>query len=202
MRLKRMVIIVLILCLVYSIKVVLELPEASYRKKYNIELSYEYITHIKDRLNIEYTTYQWVDSLKMVNKPKILIFHHSAIKDITVEKIDKLHKKKGWQGIGYHYFISKDGTIYEGRPEGAEGAHTIGKNRESIGICVEGNLEEEEMTLNQIVSIENLSLYLCLKYDIRDIMQHKDFANTLCPGKNFPIDEIKKSVIDSIKNYK
>lgn len=178
------------------------MPEASYRKKYNIELSYEYITHIKDRLNIEYTTYQWVDSLKMVNKPKILIFHHSAIKDITVEKIDKLHKKKGWQGIGYHYFISKDGTIYEGRPEGAEGAHTIGKNRESIGICVEGNLEEEEMTLNQIVSIENLSLYLCLKYDIRDIMQHKDFANTLCPGKNFPIDEIKKSVIDSIKNYK
>lgn len=202
MRLKRMVIVVLILCLVYFIKVILDLPEASYRKKYNIKLSYEDIIHIKDGLNIEYTIYQWVNGLKMINKPKILIFHHSAIKAITVEKIDNLHKNKGWEGIGYHYFIAKDGAIYEGRPEGAEGAHTIGKNRESIGICVEGNLEEEEITLNQIVSIEKLSLYLCLKYDINDILQHKDFANTLCPGKNFPIDEIKNSVIDSIKNYK
>lgn len=202
MRLKRMVIVVLILCLGYFIKVILDLPKASYRKKYNIKVSYEDIIHIKDELNIEHTTYQWVNGLKMINKPKILIFHHSAIKAITVEKIDELHKAKGWQGIGYHYFISKDGTIYEGRPEGAEGAHTIGKNSESIGICVEGNLEEEEITLNQIVSIENLSLYLCLEYDINDILQHKDFANTLCPGKNFPIDEIKNSVIDSIKNYK
>lgn len=202
MRLKRMVIVVLILCLVYFIKVILDLPEASYRKKYNVKLSYEDIIHIKDGLNIEHTIYRWGNGLKMINKPKILIFHHSAIKVITVEKIDELHKDKGWEGIGYHYFIAKDGTIYEGRTEGAEGAHTIGKNRESIGICVEGNLEEEEITLNQIVSIEKLSLYLCLKYDISDIMQHKDFANTLCPGKNFPIDEIKNSVIYSIKNYK
>lgn len=206
MRFKNVVTIILIFCFIvlsyYFFKVVFNLSEVSYRERYNIRLSFEDIYKLKDELNIQTVDYNWANGLNLINKPKVLIFHHAAIRDISVEEVDKLHQNKGWEGIGYHYFISKDGTIYEGRPESAEGAHTIGKNRDSIGICVEGNLEEAEITLNQMLSLENLSLYLCLRYDINDILQHKDLANTLCPGKNFPMEEIKSSIIDSIKDYK
>lgn len=204
MKEKKYVILVLILCFMalsyYIVKVVYSLSELSYRERYSIKLSNEEVESFKNELRIQNVGYSWVNGLNMNNKPKIIIFHHTAIKKISAEEIDKLHRNKGWEGIGYHYFITKDGTIYVGRPEKAEGAHTIGKNKESIGICVEGNLEEEEMTLNQIASAENLAEYLCLKYDIEDILQHKDFANTLCPGKNFAINEIKDFVIKDLKN--
>lgn len=206
MKTKNFVIVVLIFCFIlvsyYLLKVVNNLSELSYRERYKVQLSYENIKELKSELNIQTIAYKWINGLEMINEPNIIIFHHAAIKDISAEEVDKLHRNKGWEGIGYHYFISKDGTIYEGRPESAEGAHTIGKNRESIGICMEGNLEEEEITLNQITSVEYLSVYLCLKYDIKDILQHKDFANTLCPGKNFPMEEVKKSIVDKIKDYR
>lgn len=192
--------IILLIGLSYClIEVVLNLRDLSYREKYNIKISNKEITVIKEKLKIKTTIFSWENDLNMINEPSIIIFHHAAIKNITVRKIDELHKNKGWAGIGYHYFISKDGTIYQGRPELAEGAHTIGKNKESIGICVEGNLEEEEITLNQILSLEKLSIYLCLRYDIKDMLQHKDFSNTLCPGKRFPAQEVKESVIKGLK---
>lgn len=200
---KWLLLIILFIVVTYSsFKVADYISNLSYKKKYNIKISNEEINKLKDELNIVKTKYNWSSGLNIINNPKILVFHHAAIKNITAEGIHELHKKKGWEGIGYHYFISKDGTIYEGRPERTEGAHTIGKNKESIGICIEGNLEESEITLNQIISLENLSVYLCLKYDIKDLLQHKDLSNTLCPGKNFPMKEIKDSITKDLKNYK
>ncbi|MBQ7423376.1 MAG: N-acetylmuramoyl-L-alanine amidase [Prevotella sp.] len=43
--------------------------------------------------------------------------------------------------IGYHYYITRDGKIHNGRSEERNGAHCRGHNSHSIGICYEGGLD-------------------------------------------------------------
>ncbi|MGL5354806.1 MAG: N-acetylmuramoyl-L-alanine amidase, partial [Clostridium sp.] len=137
----------------------------SYRNMYNKYLSDKNIEEIRSDLNIKDIDYKWSEELVYNNKPIQIIYHHAASSIETPEEINEFHKSRGWSGIGYNYYIRKDGTIYSGRPEGAEGAHTIGQNKNSIGICLEGNFEEEELTSEQIENLYKLSIYISLKYD-------------------------------------
>ena len=41
---------------------------------------------------------------------------------------------------GYHYYITRDGHVYQTRHENLIGAHARGYNRHSIGVCYEGGL--------------------------------------------------------------
>ena len=173
----------------------------SYRKYYNITISASEINEMKNELNIININYDWDGELIKNNKPNKIIIHHSAISELTPEEINDYHKSRGWTGIGYNYYIRKDGTIYSGRPENSEGAHTKGENSNSIGICLEGNFEEEEVNEMQMESLLNLSYYISLKYDIYKIMGHKDAYETLCPGRNFPLKYVKNKVINYIKEY-
>ena len=49
-----------------------------------------------------------------------------------------MHMNFGWDGIGYHKIILRDGTIENGRPEYWMGAHVKGKNNKSLGVCLIG----------------------------------------------------------------
>lgn len=79
----------------------------------------------------------------------LLIIHCSAVaphQTSSAAEIDRWHKAQGWQGIGYHYVIRRDGTIETGRPETDVGAHCKTHNQHSIGICYEGGLKAEHYT--------------------------------------------------------
>ena len=53
-----------------------------------------------------------------------IVLHHSGVLVLqSVEAIHLYHKNKGWAGIGYHYYVRKDGSVYKGRPEEYAGAH-------------------------------------------------------------------------------
>ncbi|MDV4150611.1 peptidoglycan recognition family protein [Clostridium sp. AL.422] len=173
----------------------------SYKNYYNIDITIYEINEMKNKLEIVDIDYKWNGDLIKNNNPNKIIIHHSAREEWSPEEVDKYHKSKGWKGIGYNFYIRKDGTIYSGRPEDSEGAHTIGENSSSIGICLEGNFEKEEATTMQIDSLKNLSIYLSLKYDVYKIIGHKDVYDTLCPGKNFPLDIVKNEIVNSIKEY-
>lgn len=174
----------------------------SYKEYYNIQINLEEIEDMKNNLNIIDVDFNWNEELTLDNKPNKIIYHHAARSEWTTEGVNEFHKSKGWNGIGYNFYIRKDGTIYSGRPENAEGAHTRGENNNSIGICLEGNFEEEELTKEQIDSLVNLSLYISLKYDVYKIIGHKDVYETLCPGRNFPIGKIRDKVVNLLKNSK
>ena len=76
-----------------------------------------------------------------------IILHHSGVKARhTAKDIHQWHKNKGWSGIGYHYFIDKEGNIFECRPRDTVGAHAKGYNENSIGVCFEGDFNKETMT--------------------------------------------------------
>ena len=59
----------------------------------------------------------------------------------SVKKIDAYHKSKGWKGIGYHFWVNRQGEVFTGRRLEEVGAHVVGHNSHSIGICYEGGLD-------------------------------------------------------------
>ena len=126
------------------------------------------------------------------------IFHNSGVTVLqSVEIIHNYHKNtNGWAGIGYHFYIKKDGSIYRGRPIDTIGAHAYGANADSIGICFEGNFNEEEMTDKQVEAGKWIVNYLRNLYPDISFCGHKDVCNTSCPGKNFKFDEIVNAKVE------
>jgi N-acetyl-anhydromuramyl-L-alanine amidase AmpD len=137
------------------------------------------------------------------NDPKRIILHHAEKSVCTIEDVHNWHLQNGWVGIGYHYFVRKDGTIYRGRPENAQGAHCPGQNTESIGICAEGEYMAEDMPQAQKDVIVSLCKDICNRYGITEIAGHKEYYSTDCPGTNYPLEEIKCLVVNNVptKDY-
>lgn len=104
--------------------------------------------------------YNWASPLFKRNKTNKIILHHAQAKTCSVEDIHQWHLKKGWSGIGYHFLVRKDGTIYQGRPEDTIGAHAKGANHDSIGICAEGDFMKEEMNPLQLNALIDLVSYI------------------------------------------
>ncbi len=128
------------------------------------------------------------------SKTEQIVLHHSGVTvRQSVEVIHNYHKNtNGWSGIGYHFYIRTTGEIYRGRPENTVGAHAVGANYNSIGICFEGNFEKETMGEVQLKAGQELVAYLKNKYNISKIVRHKDVDSSSCPGKNFPFEKFKK----------
>lgn len=136
-------------------------------------------------------TYKWSVLLDYNFKPDMIVYHHTVETNLTPEEIDKMHKKRGWSGIGYHFYIRRKGEIYRGRPEKSVGAHALAVNNRAFGIALEGNFNSEKLTQKQKKSLVLLSKYLIKKYNIKYIRRHKDVGDTECPGENFPFKWIK-----------
>lgn len=114
----------------------------------------------------------------------IVIHHTASTAKETVEQIHNFHiNNNGWAGIGYHFYIKKDGTIYKGRDEKYAGAHCENYNSVSLGICLEGNFEIEKPTEKQIQSVTDLVKYLRKKYGDFKLVGHRDLNATACPGQ-------------------
>jgi hypothetical protein len=88
--------------------------------------------------------------------------------------------------------VRKNGDIYRGRPIWAVGAHAQGSNSNSIGICAEGNFDVETMPQAQEKAIKELLEYLKSLYPKAQVKGHREVGATGCPGKNYPLDEMKR----------
>ena len=120
------------------------------------------------------------------SKTDEVILHHAEASNATVWDINDWHLSNGWVGIGYHYYIRKDGSIYRGRPEWAVGAHATGHNDRSIGICCEGAYMTETMPAAQLASLKALLRDIMGRYGTLALKRHRDVNATSCPGDNFP----------------
>ncbi len=127
--------------------------------------------------------------LRKRDETKYLFFHHS-VKDGTVQQIHAAHLSLGWSGIGYHFYVRKDGSIWRGRPLDSAGAHADGYNYNSIAVCAEGNFEREQMSEIQKRSVTLTAAYVWEKFPGLLDKKHKDVNYTACPGRYFPYNEI------------
>ncbi len=74
----------------------------------------------------------------------MIVIHCSATPEgvqLTADALDEMHRRRGLDGCGYHYYIRRDGMIYSMRPRQKAGAHARGYNARSIGVCYEGGLD-------------------------------------------------------------
>jgi N-acetylmuramoyl-L-alanine amidase len=131
-----------------------------------------------------------------------IVIHCSATaegKEITAADVDKWHKAKGWEGIGYHFFIKLDGTIELGRRIKQIGSHVAGHNKNSIGICYAGGVETDNKTPKdtrtkaQMESMKKLVQDLLVRFPSAKVVGHRDFAgvNKACPS--FEVSEWLKT---------
>lgn len=142
---------------------------------------------------INTTNIHFVQSkLQIGNVPKEIILHHADASGCDIHTIHQWHLNNEWAGCGYHYYVRKDGSIYEGRPTKYVGSHTAGHNTNTIGICAEGKYETTDITMPpaQKESLKWLVSYLKNKFGITSVKRHSDYNNTDCPGKYYPFEEI------------
>lgn len=109
---------------------------------------------------------------------------------VTVKDIDEWHKQRGFTKIGYHYVIYLDGSIHLGRKEEEVGAHCLGYNASSIGVCYIGGLAKDGKTPKDTRTPEQKAALLTLlkklkaKYPKAAIHGHREFAAKACPCFN------------------
>lgn len=106
--------------------------------------------------------------------------------DISASIIDQWHKDRGWREIGYNHFIKREGEIEQGRSLVSSGAHTLGRNSDSVGVCYAGGMSvsgkpEDNITPMQMASI--LELFRAYKevYPGIKISGHNQHNKKDCP---------------------
>lgn len=131
-----------------------------------------------------------------------IIIHCTATpegKDYDVATIRRWHVQgNGWKDIGYHYLIYRDGTIHVGRPLDQIGAHTSGRNANSVGICyvggcaADGKTAKDTRTPAQKEAIYTLCKILKDTLCIKEIHGHREYAAKACPS--FDVQKWRKEV--------
>ena len=121
-----------------------------------------------------------------------IVIHCSATMpsmDVPIERVKKWHLQRGWSDIGYHYYITRDGEIHKGRKLSTIGAHVRGYNKNSIGICYEGGINEsgepeDNRTPEQKKSLLKVVEILKFVFSGAIAQGHRDFPNVnkACPS--------------------
>lgn len=122
-----------------------------------------------------------------------IILHCAATpegKDFTVADIDRWHRARKFNGIGYHYVIYRDGTVHAGRPVERSGAHCTGHNAQSVGVCyiggcaTDGKTPKDTRTPAQRAALTSLVKKLLKQYPGATVHGHNEFAGKACPSFN------------------
>ena|SRR3990167_10942760 len=143
-------------------------------------------------------------------KPTYIIIHHSLTEDGTTvswNAICDYHVKvNGWRDIGYHYGIELVGdryNIFKGRMDTEAGAHCLGFNDDSIGICMVGNFDHVPPPPAQVDLLRKLCRSLMEIYNIKPdhVLGHRETyplrgvqVEKTCPGSAFSMESFEQSL--------
>lgn len=126
-----------------------------------------------------------------MRKIDTIILHCSATPEgrvVHAKEIDSWHRAQGWNGIGYHYVVTLDGTVEEGRLLSVVGAHCKDHNSRSIGICYVGGTDsngkpKDTRTPAQRIALVRLVRSLLTRFGLtKDAVHcHSEYANKACP---------------------
>jgi len=121
-----------------------------------------------------------------------LVIHTAATRpsmDIGVREIREWHIQRGFAREGYHIVIRRNGREEQGRPLELIGAHVKGHNRDSIGICLVGGINERTLkpednyTPAQWATLVRVLNRLTLQFPNAFVRGHRDFPGVAkaCP---------------------
>jgi len=154
--------------------------------------------------------------------PEYIVLHTAAFngRDCDRDMIDQWHKDRNWAGIGYHFVIlndkhsqKSDGTIENGRTTNKTGAHALGLNSRSLGICCIGHGDKEDFTPAQYESLYGLIHKLMAEFSIpinkvighrelnklaeQDVISSRYRTSKSCPGHKIDMNFIRDQIPSS-----
>ena len=141
----------------------------------------------------------------------MIVVHCSATRAdraLTTEDLETIHRRRGFRGIGYHYYIRRDGTVVNTRSPELIGAHVKGHNAHSIGLCYEGGLDcdgkpADTRTPEQRSALRLLVCQLLKRFRNSYVCGHRDLSPDLNGNgvvepeewvKECPCFEVKKEL--------
>ena len=155
--------------------------------------------------------------------PEYIVLHTAAFtgRDCDRDMIDQWHKARNWSGIGYHFVIlnaqhstKADGVIENGRPTNKAGAHALGLNSRSLGICCIGHGDKFDFTPAQYQSLYGLIRRLMTEFSIpiNKVIGHRELndlaeqeiistryrTSKSCPGNKIDMNFIRQQLPSSV----
>lgn len=122
-----------------------------------------------------------------------MVVHHTAMPTLSasasveeekarMRTLQRIHQGQGWTDIGYARVVMPSGRVYEGRPDWAVGAHTLGHNTGKLGAAADGNFETAQPTRAALRSLRAIRREFGLLR--RPLYGHYQLGATACPGRN------------------
>lgn len=109
--------------------------------------------------------------------------------DIGAKEIGAWHRERGFNEIGYHFVIRRDGSRETGRNINAVGAHVVGYNHKSVGICLVGGVSRDSKTPENNFTKEQWATLNITLHELHEefpravIVGHRDLdAGKACPS--------------------
>ncbi len=155
---------------------------------------------LRDSIPGDSYNWSWIRPLSQVN---YLAIHHTAGPDTqTPEEIANYHiNNNGWGGIGYHFLIAKDGTVFYVGDISTARANVANLNEQVLGICLVGNFTQGRVPSDQqLDSAHQLCEFFINNYpNLQNVTSwdkvrgHKELPgqSTTCPGDDWPTWRIK-----------
>ena len=148
----------------------------------------------------------------------LIVIHCAATddsQDIGAAEIDRWHKQRGFDRIGYHFVIRRNGRIEKGRGLYDRGAHAGGHDRKavgdmavayndrSIGICMVGGVEADDdmkardnFTVEQWATLRALVETMLTIFPSAQVIGHREIAIVpkACPSFDVQAWKIKVGI--------
>ena len=128
-----------------------------------------------------------------LSKVDSIALHHMAHPTADVKTVEGWHINQGWRAFGYNFWVGFDGTVYKGRGFKL-GAGVENHNGHIISIGFQGDYHSKEVAMSDAQFNAGVDI---IKYvmenvpSVKTIGGHGDFMATACPGKYFPLEEMK-----------
>lgn len=130
--------------------------------------------------------------MKELGHPRRIILHCTDTPDepgremhVSPFQIHSWHVERGFTMVGYHFLVSRDGTVHPMRPLFLTGAHCKGANGDSIGIAWTGR---SHITDEQIDALKRLIRQLREQFgESLSLHGHREFSSKTCPNINLEI---------------
>ena len=127
-----------------------------------------------------------------MRKINLIVVHCSATRAdrrFSVEDLIACHDAR-FGFTGYHYYITRDGQLYQTRHENLPGAHARHYNQHSIGVCYEGGLLANGQTADTRTPEQKAALWHLLKalkqdYPNAQILGHCELPHVVKSCPNF-----------------
>ena len=149
--------------------------------------------------------------LDCIRSIDLIVVHCTASRcdrRLTPDDLEAEHRRRNFNGCGYHFFITREGIIFPMRPLDRVGAHVRGFNARSIGIAYEGGLTPDgtaadTRTPDQRQSLRFLIRQLLVLYPRCTVCGHRDLSPDLNNnGEVEPMEWTKQCPCFEVKKEK